>query len=313
MAPDKRICGIATEYQCSPVSCETVVLRCNEGQDKVSGHPNYARGAEVKARLHIYSLLPRKSCDSLRLFRLFRNSFPVHVPRRLANAATAHTSRIMDAPSAGDTATDNISEMVRAPPSKLLALPAELRLLIYEAAFPPRSTEMYFNNDTMKLCSDIRFTMSPDDAQFCGLLMSCKKVRAEALPILYRDLTFDFYCPLFWGGDRLLSKEDELVLFSRIQHAGIDLAWCKNSGQVQVLPLIFEVHQMPKLRSLKVVLQKDLHKAWQRSWEEVVQGLSAMRTSARIEVWRGPNLDQYHELTSYRRMLDTIGGYVSHP
>ena len=98
------------------------------------------------------------------------------------------------------------------PGGNLLALPSEVRLLIYELIFPPCTVDLY----TSKwIDGEDRSSRTP------AILATCQTIYTEAKPIFYQNTEFNvgLSCDPLCFEDSLSEDEDDAALDDLYQHA----------------------------------------------------------------------------------------------
>jgi hypothetical protein len=161
------------------------------------------------------------------------------------------------------------------PGGRLLKLPSELRLLIYEHIFPPCKVDIHAPRDGQWVDDDDAHVKTVDIA----LLTTCRTIHAEATPILYANT--EFYLRFACSSRRLISMEGgkhkvyaQLLqdlrgrarsLFSQARKVCLSFyftdnrAWEEAEGEWfrQLISELARLGEAPKLKQLHITLEAD--------------------------------------------------------
>lgn len=200
-------------------------------------------------------------------------------------------------------------------PCRLLEIPPELRLAIYEQCFEPGFLELYYGLGLIQTETRTHPLMCEDHEDAIGLLTTCKKIRDEALPILWANLNVHFSSFALFGQGTIRSGAEVMMLSKKLKNATLSIL--PYSSPARTLPWTQRMvdridNAMPNLQTLRITIGSGLHFYELKEWEDLMRILSSLRFSGRIEA----HCDQYSSRDrramneSYKAMLRRIGGYV---
>lgn len=202
------------------------------------------------------------------------------------------------------------------PGGRFLALPKELRLLIYEQLFPPCKVDIHAPRKTSWV-DDIDCYVERVDV---ALLATCRTMYAEAAPILYENTEFHIRLACSGPDLRLMKIEKHRVyaqllrdlrgrvrsLFSQARKVSLSVLFTDSEMWEEperqwFRDLTFELPELceaPKLEQLHITLEVDEYSAVSRrlfpminkEFEQVLAVLSVVESRAAVTVAAHPSL-----------------------
>jgi len=192
-------------------------------------------------------------------------------------------------------------------------LPSELRVLIFELAFPPTQVDVIFGNTLILM--GLRFLLHDGEPSSASLLTTCKQLYLEASAALWDNTSFGMridgnrYSP-----ERSYGKLDGDSFCSNVCHLAVTIispepyyAECYNE---RVDCLVGRINGMKQLKSLR--LETDMSEGTQDTWDGLLRALSFIDAKAKVEVLRmaASSDAEQRDLMGFYAMLEKIGGYV---